>query len=42
MSARNLIEATEKLIDKNLQITEDELSLTRVIDVHSTAKAEAL
>ncbi len=42
MSARNLIEATEKLIGKNLQITEDELSLTRVIDVHSTAKAEAL
>jgi hypothetical protein len=42
MSARNLIEATEKLMDKNLQISEEELSQTRVIDVHSTAKAEAL
>mgnify|MGYP002639720971 CR=1 FL=1 len=42
LGARSLIEATEKLMDKDLKISEEELSQTRVIDVHSTAKAEAL
>ena len=42
LDARALVTAVEKALGKRLEISDEELSEARVIDVHSTAKAEAL
>jgi transketolase len=42
LDARALVTAAEKALGKRLEISDEELSEARVIDVHSTAKAEAL
>jgi transketolase len=42
LGARRLISTIEALIEKQLDISEKDLELSREIDVHSTAKAEAL
>jgi len=42
LDARALVTAVEKALGKSLGISDDELSDARIIDVHSSAKAEAL
>jgi transketolase len=42
LDARALVTAVEKAMGRGLDISDEELSEARVIDVHSTAKAEAL
>jgi hypothetical protein len=42
LDARALITQVEKMIGKSLDISEEELSSSRIVDVHSSAKAEAL
>lgn len=42
IDARALITQVEKMIGASLDISEEELSSARIIDVHSSAKAEAL
>lgn len=42
LDARALVTAVEKALGRSLEISEDELSDARIVDVHSSAKAEAL
>lgn len=42
LDARALVTAVEKALGRSLDISEDELSDARIVDVHSSAKAEAL
>lgn len=42
LNANSLVEAVEELLGRSLNIDPDELAAARVVDVHSSAKAEAL
>jgi len=42
LDARALVTAVEKALGRSLDISDDELADARIIDVHSSAKAEAL
>lgn len=42
LDARSLVNHAEQLLGKNLSIEESELTATRTVSVHSSAKAEAL
>lgn len=42
LNANSLVDAVEELMGRSLNIGQDELAAARVVDVHSSAKAEAL